>query len=166
MDRSRSTGREERPVFTSRVVVGFRVTDNPAAIRSGHMFSAFPNQELGADHRPQLPNPGLIWWRAQLDKKQRENGTSNALCSWCNEWPRLPLGWCYLCWLRTTSGKGKPRFTTSAGSGCRRALRTLPQNLPNRPRYLSSFFQQAPDLVKLAFDTTHVSNQPRSNPQV
>lgn len=27
---------------------------------------------MAADHRPQLPSPGLIWWRAQLYRKQKE----------------------------------------------------------------------------------------------
>jgi hypothetical protein len=29
-------------------------------------------KEMAADHRPQLPSPGLIWWRAQLYRKQKE----------------------------------------------------------------------------------------------
>ena len=27
---------------------------------------------LAAEHRPELPSPGLIWWRAQILKKQQE----------------------------------------------------------------------------------------------
>jgi hypothetical protein len=27
---------------------------------------------LAAEHRPELPSPGLIWWRAQILKKQAE----------------------------------------------------------------------------------------------
>jgi hypothetical protein len=29
-------------------------------------------KEMAADHRPQLPSAGLVWWRAQLHRKQRE----------------------------------------------------------------------------------------------
>jgi hypothetical protein len=29
-------------------------------------------KEMAASHQPQLPSPGLIWWRAQLYKKQNE----------------------------------------------------------------------------------------------
>lgn len=29
-------------------------------------------KKMAADHRPQLPSPGLIWWRAQLQRKQKE----------------------------------------------------------------------------------------------
>jgi hypothetical protein len=27
---------------------------------------------MAAEHRPELPSPGLIWWRAQILKKQAE----------------------------------------------------------------------------------------------
>lgn len=27
---------------------------------------------MAAEHRPELPSPGLIWWRAEILKKQRE----------------------------------------------------------------------------------------------
>jgi hypothetical protein len=27
---------------------------------------------MAAEHRPELPSPGLIWWRAQVLKKQAE----------------------------------------------------------------------------------------------
>ena len=29
-------------------------------------------KQMAEDHRPQLPSPGLIWWRAQILRKQRE----------------------------------------------------------------------------------------------
>jgi hypothetical protein len=29
-------------------------------------------KQMADDHRPQLPSPGLIWWRAQILKKQKE----------------------------------------------------------------------------------------------
>jgi hypothetical protein len=29
-------------------------------------------KEMAANHRPQLLSPGLLWWRAQLRRKQRE----------------------------------------------------------------------------------------------
>ena len=28
-------------------------------------------KQMADDHRPQLPSPGLIWWRAQILKKQK-----------------------------------------------------------------------------------------------
>jgi hypothetical protein len=29
-------------------------------------------KKMAADHRPELPSPGLIWWRAEILKKQQE----------------------------------------------------------------------------------------------
>lgn len=29
-------------------------------------------KKMAADHRPELPSPGVIWWRAQILKKQAE----------------------------------------------------------------------------------------------
>src|SRR5215472_8811727 len=29
-------------------------------------------KNMAADHQPELPSPGLIWWRAQILKKQAE----------------------------------------------------------------------------------------------
>jgi hypothetical protein len=29
-------------------------------------------KQMAADHQPELPGPGLIWWRAQLLRKQAE----------------------------------------------------------------------------------------------
>jgi hypothetical protein len=29
-------------------------------------------KKMAADHQPELPSPGLIWWRAQILKKQQE----------------------------------------------------------------------------------------------
>jgi hypothetical protein len=29
-------------------------------------------KQMADDHRPQLPAPGLIWWRAQILRKQQE----------------------------------------------------------------------------------------------
>jgi hypothetical protein len=29
-------------------------------------------KEMAADHRPQLPSPGFLWWRAKLHRKQKE----------------------------------------------------------------------------------------------
>src|SRR5260370_23039084 len=29
-------------------------------------------KQTAEDHRPDLPSPGLIWWRAQILRKQRE----------------------------------------------------------------------------------------------
>jgi len=29
-------------------------------------------KRMAEDHRPQLPSPGLIWWRAQILRKQQE----------------------------------------------------------------------------------------------
>ena len=29
-------------------------------------------KQMAEDHRPQLPSPGLIWWRAQILRKQQE----------------------------------------------------------------------------------------------
>ena len=29
-------------------------------------------KQMAADHQPQLPSPGLIWWRAQILRKQQE----------------------------------------------------------------------------------------------
>src|SRR5215470_4105457 len=29
-------------------------------------------KKMADDHRPQLPSPGLIWWRAQILRKQQE----------------------------------------------------------------------------------------------
>jgi hypothetical protein len=29
-------------------------------------------KKMAADHRPELPSPGVIWWRAQLLKKHAE----------------------------------------------------------------------------------------------
>lgn len=29
-------------------------------------------KQMAEDHRPELPSPGLIWWRAQILRKQRE----------------------------------------------------------------------------------------------
>jgi hypothetical protein len=29
-------------------------------------------KKMAADHQPELPNPGVIWWRAQILKKQAE----------------------------------------------------------------------------------------------
>jgi uncharacterized integral membrane protein len=29
-------------------------------------------KQTAEDHRPQLPSPGLIWWRAQILRKQQE----------------------------------------------------------------------------------------------
>ena len=29
-------------------------------------------KKMAADHKPELPSPGVIWWRAQILKKQAE----------------------------------------------------------------------------------------------
>ncbi|HSK42438.1 MAG TPA: hypothetical protein VLA83_00980, partial [Candidatus Binatia bacterium] len=29
-------------------------------------------KKMAADHQPELPSPGVIWWRAQILKKQAE----------------------------------------------------------------------------------------------
>lgn len=29
-------------------------------------------KQMAEDHRPELPSPGLIWWRAQILRKQHE----------------------------------------------------------------------------------------------
>ncbi len=29
-------------------------------------------KQMAQDHQPQLPNPGIIWWRAQILKKQAD----------------------------------------------------------------------------------------------
>lgn len=29
-------------------------------------------KQVAENHRPELPSPGLIWWRAQIQRKQRE----------------------------------------------------------------------------------------------
>jgi ABC-type transport system involved in cytochrome c biogenesis permease subunit len=29
-------------------------------------------KQMAEDHRPQIPSPGMIWWRAQILRKQRE----------------------------------------------------------------------------------------------
>lgn len=29
-------------------------------------------KKMAADHQPELPSPGVIWWRAQILKKQQE----------------------------------------------------------------------------------------------
>jgi hypothetical protein len=29
-------------------------------------------KQMAEDHHPELPSPGLIWWRAQILRKQRE----------------------------------------------------------------------------------------------
>lgn len=29
-------------------------------------------KQMAKDHHPELPSPGLIWWRAQILRKQRE----------------------------------------------------------------------------------------------
>jgi hypothetical protein len=29
-------------------------------------------RKMAADHQPELPSPGVIWWRAQILKKQAE----------------------------------------------------------------------------------------------
>lgn len=29
-------------------------------------------KQMADEHRPELPSPGLIWWRAQILKKQKE----------------------------------------------------------------------------------------------
>ena len=29
-------------------------------------------KKMAADHQPELPTPGVIWWRAQILKKQAE----------------------------------------------------------------------------------------------
>jgi hypothetical protein len=29
-------------------------------------------KQMAEDHRPDLPSPGLIWWRAQILRKQQE----------------------------------------------------------------------------------------------
>ncbi len=29
-------------------------------------------KQMAEDHRPELPSPGLIWWRAQILRKQQE----------------------------------------------------------------------------------------------
>jgi hypothetical protein len=29
-------------------------------------------KQMAEDHRPQLPSPGLIWWRAQILRKRQE----------------------------------------------------------------------------------------------
>jgi len=29
-------------------------------------------KRMAEDHRPELPSPGLIWWRAQILRKQKE----------------------------------------------------------------------------------------------
>jgi hypothetical protein len=29
-------------------------------------------KQIAEDHHPQLPSPGLIWWRAQILRKQQE----------------------------------------------------------------------------------------------
>ncbi len=29
-------------------------------------------KQMAEDHQPELPGPGLIWWRAQILRKQRE----------------------------------------------------------------------------------------------
>lgn len=29
-------------------------------------------KQMADDHRPELPSPGLIWWRAQILKKQKD----------------------------------------------------------------------------------------------
>jgi hypothetical protein len=31
-------------------------------------------KKMAADHQPELPSPGVIWWRAQILKKQAEKG--------------------------------------------------------------------------------------------
>lgn len=30
-------------------------------------------KKMASDHQPELPSPGVIWWRAQILKKQAEN---------------------------------------------------------------------------------------------
>jgi len=29
-------------------------------------------KQMAEDHRPELPSPGLVWWRAQILRKQQE----------------------------------------------------------------------------------------------
>jgi hypothetical protein len=29
-------------------------------------------KQMAEDHRPQIPSPGMIWWRAQILRKQQE----------------------------------------------------------------------------------------------
>lgn len=36
-------------------------------------------KKMADGHQPELPSPGLIWWRAQILKNSRKRHGSNAL---------------------------------------------------------------------------------------
>ena len=36
-------------------------------------------KKMAADHQPELPSPGVIWWRAQILKSRRKKNALNVL---------------------------------------------------------------------------------------